>query len=96
MKLTPDKIDATKIYNYLSWANSPNILIIDVRRSDDFIDAHFSGYHLCNIPPELLSSDHVTCRDLELYLTGFHKDNFKRRGEFDLVVYMDEGSTNRS
>ena len=95
MKNTPDLIQASKFLNYFLEKNVPKALVIDCRPHGDFVDLHYGGTAVVNIPPELLAG-----RPSALQIMGrlsamspFHAQNFAGRHIFDIVIFYDASST---
>lgn len=91
-KAQPRFIECERIYLYLSWQPSPNILVLDMRTRQQFEeDGHLRGFHLVNIDPQLVR-DGMTPQELAANLSGYHRENFMRRADFDMLLLMDNDS----
>jgi len=82
-------ISAKELYDRL---RQSDILLIDVRNRQDYDDGHILAKSIMCLEPSILKIG-ISAEDLEDRLVlspEFEEDLFKRRDEFDLLVYYDQ------
>lgn len=82
-------ISAKELYDRL---RQSNILLIDVRSRQDYDDGHILAKSIMCLEPSILKIG-ISAEDLEDRLVlspESEEDHFRRRDEFDLVVYYDQ------
>ncbi|ORX70337.1 cysteine proteinase [Linderina pennispora] len=80
----------------VSTGGRPSVLILDVRMHQEFAWGHIDHRTVVNVDPLGLHAG-CTSRDIEKSLVLVSEEQqewFRRRNEFDIVVYMDQNSRN--